>query len=155
VRRRTRQTERVTNAITAGAAVAAAVFSLVNVLISNRYARVAQVQQWRRESMKETAAKFLNAIAAIIGGERSDELVSQAEVLVEELDLIASTQCANAGRQLYDFVTVERAARSAVGQLRLLNQYTEMRLTFLNLCRKDLGVDRFAWPSNAPRQDKR
>ena len=136
-----------TDAIAAGAAVAAAVFSLVNVLISNRHARLAQVQQWRRESMKETAAKFLIAIGNLEGGTRPPDLAAEAEVLHAELDLIASTECANAGRHLYDLVMSQR---TTLDTLIDSTSVTTARLKFLNLCRKDLGVDRFAWPPNTP-----
>jgi hypothetical protein len=135
----------VTDAITAGAAVAAAVFSLVNVLLSNRHARMAQVRQWRRESMKEAAAKFLNVVAAIDGGAPTAELLGEAEVLVKELDLIASAQCADAGRTLYEFVIIPKVQRRPAGILPPEGIYTLLRLGFLNQCRKDLGVDRLSY----------
>lgn len=44
--------------IAAWAAVAAAVFSLVNVLISNQFLRRSQTQQWRRDSGRKLMVEF-------------------------------------------------------------------------------------------------
>jgi hypothetical protein len=52
----------VTELLTASAAVAAAIFSFVNVVVSNRLARSSQVQQWRRDSERKIISDVLDAI---------------------------------------------------------------------------------------------
>lgn len=55
----------VTSQITAWAAVAAAIFSLMNVALSNRLTRTSQVQQWRRDSVLKTITAFLDTARSL------------------------------------------------------------------------------------------
>jgi hypothetical protein len=59
-----------TNAIAAGAAVAAALFSILNVVLSNRFARGAQVQQWRRDSARKAFTDLLDSAREALDAKR-------------------------------------------------------------------------------------
>lgn len=107
------------------AAVAAAVFSLVAVILTARLSRTSQVQQWRRDSALRTMSRVLEATSACSlayfeqaksldaeDGERDVLGITEAftnaaqrrqELLdaLANLDLIASRRCVDAAYQIW------------------------------------------------------
>jgi hypothetical protein len=117
----------VTNLITAVAASAAALFSLVNVFLSSYLGRTSQVRQWRRESVRKTMADVLNVTRA---------LADDYSALAELYDVKAGTS-PPVGRETSEVTSDElttAAHKADATRIRLKNLLGELELAASSSC---------------------
>lgn len=134
--RPTLHTVDVTDVITAWAAIAAALFSLVTVFVSTRSARVIEDRRWRRETARRSMLEFLNSADSLhqewLAASVSHEVRGGAKPALhrpisaftedirklwqvprrhlEELELIATPRCVKASRRLVDSMSPKEFA---------------------------------------------
>lgn len=152
-----------TELITASAAIAAAIFGFVNVIVSSRLAGRAQDKQWRRDSVKVTMSNFLSTTGRLSNSQpllplsagsiddltkEMNRLIVEAEEKFSELEIIATVECVKSAGELMEAlqsnVRFRLSSQDKDLDWSVISEYSNRiaiaRSKFIMACRADLEV---------------